>query len=152
MSRMEVLCLKGMYPSDILRRIKGFFAQRLEPFSGYNDLVNLFEDASQLPPVLMRHPRKAGIPVDPGVDDRRPIRELRPETAAPGRQGSYDGCDALIVEIARNLIAWFVERSGGDFEQIGTSLLAHHPVHSGMVIQSHWKELKCDGNEVILVM
>jgi hypothetical protein len=59
-------------------RIKGFFAQRLEPFSRYNDLVNLFEDASQLPPVLIRHTRKAGIPGDPGVDDRRPIHELRP--------------------------------------------------------------------------
>src|SRR5260370_42610030 len=100
-SRMEVLSLKGPYPSDIFRRIKGFFAQRLEPCSRYNDLVNLFEDASQLPPVLIRHPRKAGIPGDPGVDDHRPIHELRPETAAPGRKGSYDGCDALIAQIAR---------------------------------------------------
>src|SRR5437667_7065834 len=78
MSRMQLLCLKGLYPSYMLCRIKGFFVQRLEDFSGYNDLVNLFEDAPQLPPVLIRHSRKTGIPVDKGVDDHYPIHELHP--------------------------------------------------------------------------
>src|SRR5260370_35006418 len=98
-SRMEVLSLKGPYPSDIFRRIKGFFAQRLEPCSRYNDVVNLFEDASQLPPVLIRHPRKAGIPGDPGVDDHRRIHELRPETDALVSRGTSDSVDARMPEM-----------------------------------------------------
>src|SRR6266513_6029616 len=59
MSRMEVLGLKGMYPSGIFCRIKGFFSQRLEAFWRKPDLVNSLEDRSHLLPLLIRHPRQA---------------------------------------------------------------------------------------------
>jgi len=66
--------------------------------------------------------------------------------------GSHDRCDPLIPEIARNKTTWFVERPRRDFEQIGSSLLAHHPIHSGVVIVPPGKKFKCDRDQVILVL
>src|SRR6266481_4042079 len=114
--------------------------------------MNLLEDGSHLLPLLVRHPRQAGIPVDKGVDDHGPIHQLRPQGMALRRIGSHDGCDPLIPEIARNKKPWFVEWSRRDFEQRGSSLLAHHTVHPGVVIQSQGKKLKRDGDQVILVL
>ena len=114
--------------------------------------MNPFEDGSHLLPLLVRHPRQAGLPTDPGVDDHGPIREHGPQSTAAGRNGSHDGCNSLIVEIARNQTSWFVERSRRDFEQIGSSLLAHRTIHPGAVIMSQGKKLKRDGAQTILVL
>ena len=56
-------------------------------------------------------------------------------------QGSYNGCDAMIVEIARNQVACFIERPGSDFEQIGVALFTHYSIYASMVIQSYWKKI-----------
>src|SRR3989440_11979269 len=114
--------------------------------------MNPLEDRSHLLPLLIRHPRQACIPVDKGVDDQGPIHELRPQGTAPGWNGSYDRCNALIVEIARNQTSWFVERSRRDFEQIGSSLLAHRTIHPGVVIMSQGKKRQRDGAQIILVL
>jgi len=66
--------------------------------------------------------------------------------------GSHDGCDPLIAEIARDKTTRFVEWSRRDFEQIGSALLAHHPIHPGVVILSPGKKLERDGGKVILVL
>src|SRR5712692_4024540 len=152
MSRMQVLGLKGTYPPGILGRIKGFFMQGLKALWRQHDLVNLLEDGSHLLPLLIRHPRPARISVNERVHDHGPLLYSCPQGTAPGGNGSHDCCDPLIVEIARNQTPWFVERSRRDFEQIGSSLLAHHPIHPGVVIQSQGKKLKRDGDQVILVL
>src|SRR2546423_1472881 len=121
-------------------------------FGCEHDLVNPLEDGSHLLPLLVRHPRQAGLPTDPGVDDHGPIREHGPQSTAAGRNGSHDGCNSLIVEIARNQTSWFVERSRRDFEQIGSSLLAHRTIHPGVVIMSQGKKRQRDGAQIILVL
>src|SRR6266480_6308066 len=98
------------------------------------------------------NPREDCIPIDKGVDDHGPIHELHPQGTTPGRSGSHDRCDSLIAEVGRNKKTWFVERSSRDFEQIGSGLLAHHPIHPRLVILSPGKKLKRDGVKVILVL
>src|SRR6266699_1992419 len=73
-------------------------------------------------------------------------------TGVPGGNGSHDRCDPLIPEIMGNKATCFVERSRRDFEQRGSSLLVHHPVHPCVVILSYGKKLKRDGVKLILVL
>jgi len=55
-----------------------------------HDLVNPLEDGSYLLPLLICHSRPARIPIEKGVYDYGPIRELRPQGIVSGGQGSYD--------------------------------------------------------------
>src|SRR5437763_10468476 len=107
--------------------------------------MNPLEDASYLLPLLIGHPRQAALPRDPGVDDHGPIHELRPQGMALRGDGSHDGYNSLIVEVARDKIPWLVKRSRRDFEQIGRSLLAHHTIYPGVVVLSQGKKLTYDG-------
>jgi hypothetical protein len=66
--------------------------------------------------------------------------------------GSHNGCDPLLAEIARNKTTRFVEGSTRDFEQIGSAVLAHHPIHSGVVILAQGQKRQRDGVKVILIL
>jgi hypothetical protein len=66
--------------------------------------------------------------------------------------GGYNCCDPLILEKRGNTTRWFVEWSRRDFEQVGWTLLAHHPIHRSIVILSQGKKLKGGGDQAILVM
>src|SRR5947207_14014979 len=139
-----VLGLKGTNPSSVLPGIKGLLSQWLKASRWQHDLVNPLKDRSHLLPLLVRHPRQAALPRDPRVDDHGPLREHGPQRPTAGTNWSHDRCDPLIVEIARNQTAWFVERSRRDFEQIGRSPLAHRTIHPGVVIMSERKKPKRD--------
>src|SRR5258708_1566196 len=149
---MVVLGFKGTHPSNVLRRIKGLLAQGRKGTRRKPDLVNPLEDGSHLLPLLVRHPGQATLSGDPGVDDHGPIREPGPQCTAPGRNGSHDRCNPLIVEITRNQTPWFVEWSRRDFERIGCSLLAFHTIHPGVVNMSQGKKRERDGAQIILVL
>src|SRR5216683_96066 len=149
---MTVLGFKGTDPSHVLRRIKDLLAQGRKASRRKPDLVNLLEDGSHLLPLLVRHPGQATLSGDPGVDDHGPIREPGPQGTAAGGNGSHDRCNPLIAKIARNQTSWFVERSRRDFERIGSSLLAFHTIHPGVVITSQGKKRQRDGAQIILVL
>src|SRR5260370_18319801 len=149
---MAVLGFKGTDPSNVLCWIKGLLAQGRKATKRKHDLVNSFEDGSLLFPLLVRHPCKATLSPDPGVDDHGPIRELGPQCTATGGNGSHDRCNPLIVEITRNQTPWFVERSRRDFERIDCSLLAFHTIYPGFVSMSQGKKRKCDRTQIILIL
>jgi hypothetical protein len=67
-------------------------------------------------------------------------------------QGSHHGGDPLLAEIARHQTTRFVEGSRLDFEQIGSALCTHHPIHPGIVILAQGKKIERDGVKVILVL
>src|SRR5258707_1902375 len=144
--------LKITYPASILSWIKGLLAQGLKAERWQNGLVNLLEDASHLLPLLIGHPRPTRISVEKRVHDHGPILCLCPQRIVPGGKGSHHRCNSLVLEVARNTASWFVERSGCDFKQIRGSLLAYHAIHPGVIIQSHRKKLKRNGDQVIVVL
>src|SRR5260370_2062874 len=123
---MAVLGFKGTDPSNVLRRIKGLFAQGRKANKRKPDLVNPLEDGSHLLPLLVRHPCQATLSGDPGGDDHGPIREPGPQCTAAGGNGSHDRCNPLIAKIARNQTPWSVQRTRRDFPRIVCSLPTFH--------------------------
>ena len=149
---MGKLGLEGTDPARVLLGVKGLLALRRKASRWQRNLVNASEDRSHLLPLLLRHPRQAAIPRDPGVDDHGPFRKRCPQRPTLGRKGSHDGGDPLIEQIARNQTAWFVKWSRGDFEQIGRSPLVHRTIHPGVVIMSQGEKRQCDEAQLILVL
>src|SRR5437763_12446346 len=129
---MEMLALKGTDPLCIRARVKAFLAQRLEACGRKLDLVNPPEDVARLLPLRMRYRGQAGIALDKGVDAHRPLPDPRPQGMTLGRNGSHDRADPLFLKIVRHMKSGFVERSRGDFEQIGISLPADDPVRTSI--------------------
>jgi len=66
--------------------------------------------------------------------------------------GSHNGGDPLFAEIAWYKTTRFVEGSRLDFEQIGSALVAHHPIHPGVVILAQGQKGQRDGVKVILIL
>jgi len=149
---MGKLGLEGTDPARVLLGVKGLLAQRRKASRWQRNLVNASEDRSHLLPLLLRHPRQAAIPRDPGVDDHGPFRKCCSQRPTLGRKGSHDGGDPLIEQIARNQTAWFVKWSRGDFEHIGRSPLVHRTIHPGVVIMSQGEKRQCDEAQLMLVL
>ena len=148
---MDMLCFKGTYPSGIFPRIKVLLAQGLKAHEGQLDLVNALEDASHLLPLSIGHPCQAALPIDPRVEDQRPLSQVCPQSTARSTNGSHDRGDPLISQVGGNKTAWFVEQARGHFEHIRSALPAHHVIHSGIVIMSQGKKLNNHSDQAILV-